>query len=439
MKKIKGFLVLITILATLVIFIGSVSAANLNLTDAGKASSGVKNYTAAHGHIPGYVYINNNNISSSSMLNIVTTFTVQLNKSTKTPVTIIKINTAKNPSGSATGTLQRSEYIKIANNIKNYISTHKTAPNYASSSLGNIRYESLVYAYSRIINYYNTNNRLPNNVVVTKIIGTDTKGVVLTKTADSTAPKVISTSPTNNANGIYLTSPITIKFSENITAGANYSGIYIKNLNTNKIVTITKSISLNTLTIKQSNNRLNNNLYQVYLPIGAVKDKQGNKLAASYSFKFKTVITTKTYSGYGVSFSYPANWKLQTETQDGTNIIMVSNIEGYNNPNDAPVFLIQIVPVPDGMSDQEAIDSIQNSGYLTGATRISNSTPTINGNKFYENIYTINNPKIHSEIMENKELLLVKNENIFIINFQSKQKTFDQESNFDVILKSLRI
>jgi parallel beta-helix repeat protein len=107
---------------------------------------------------------------------------------------------------------------------------------------------------------------------------------------DATAPTVIRTNPTSSATGISLTSPITITFSENVVAGSNYSGIYVKNLSTGKIVSITsKSIIGNILTIKQTYSRLNRNIYQVYLPAGAVKDSKGNILKTSYTFTFKTV------------------------------------------------------------------------------------------------------------------------------------------------------
>ena len=108
-------------------------------------------------------------------------------------------------------------------------------------------------------------------------------------TVNKIVPQVISTSPRNNAHGVSLTSPITIKFCENILAGVNYSKIYVKNLSTGKIVRITKTISGNTLTIKQSHSRLANNTYEIVIPSAAVKDSKGNKLLANYIFKFKAV------------------------------------------------------------------------------------------------------------------------------------------------------
>ena len=290
MKNIKGFLLFISIVAIFGMFMGSVSAAGLNLTDAELASSAVKNYTLTTGHVPSYVDVSDNNVTTPSFLNTITTYTVELDKNVKTPVTLTTTTKPTSPSGSAKGTLTKSEYVTIANNIKNYIAIHHTAPNYASSSIGNIRYESLVYIYSKIINYYLNNNTLPNTVLVSNINGIDTTGVII---STHKPPTVTSTSPSNNAAGITLTSPITIKFSENIKAGINYSKIYVKNLNTNKIVPITKTISLNILTIKQSINRLSNDNYQVYIPSGAVKDEYDNNLATTYTFKFNTSPSTK--------------------------------------------------------------------------------------------------------------------------------------------------
>ncbi|NYB26201.1 MAG: Ig-like domain-containing protein [Methanobacteriaceae archaeon] len=64
---------------------------------------------------------------------------------------------------------------------------------------------------------------------------------------------------------VSLTSAITITFSENIKAGTNFSGIYIKNLSTEKKVTLaSKVISGKTLTLKMAASRLRYNLYQVY-------------------------------------------------------------------------------------------------------------------------------------------------------------------------------
>ena len=64
----------------------------------------------------------------------------------------------------------------------------------------------------------------------------------VTKILDTIPPKRISTNPSNGANGISRTGTITVKFSENIKSSTNWSKIYMKNLTTGKIVTMSKSI-----------------------------------------------------------------------------------------------------------------------------------------------------------------------------------------------------
>ena len=106
-------------------------------------------------------------------------------------------------------------------------------------------------------------------------------------TLDKVAPKVTSTIPKNKQTKVSKTSTIYIKFSETIKASTTWSGIYVKNVNKNKKISISKSISKNTLTIKTSK-RSSKTTYQVYLPGGSVKDTAGNNLAVHYSTTFKT-------------------------------------------------------------------------------------------------------------------------------------------------------
>ena len=123
---------------------------------------------------------------------------------------------------------------------------------------------------------------------VTNLDGVGLASPYTVKFTTTKPPVVTSTNPVNNSQGASLTSPITVKFSSNIVASNNYSLIYVKNITTGQTVSITKSISGNTLTIKTNSSRLNQNVYQVFIPAGAVKDTAGTKFAADYSFRFKT-------------------------------------------------------------------------------------------------------------------------------------------------------
>ena len=101
------------------------------------------------------------------------------------------------------------------------------------------------------------------------------------------APTIIKTNPKYDAINIPLTTPLTITFSENILKGINYNNIYVKNVNTGKLVQITKTLSKNTLTIKMTKSRLHNDKYIIYIPKDAFKDLAGNQTVA-YTIKFKT-------------------------------------------------------------------------------------------------------------------------------------------------------
>ncbi|MCZ3371214.1 MULTISPECIES: Ig-like domain-containing protein [Methanobacterium] len=100
--------------------------------------------------------------------------------------------------------------------------------------------------------------------------------------------KVTSTYPKNGALGCSRTANIYIKFSQNIKASTYWSKIYVKNLKTGKIVSISKWISGNTLYIKTSSRRYAYYWYQVYIPAAAVKDYTNHNLSTGYTFKFKT-------------------------------------------------------------------------------------------------------------------------------------------------------
>ncbi|MTK63402.1 MAG: hypothetical protein F8N15_02425 [Methanobacterium sp.] len=153
--------------------------------------------------------------------------------------------------------------------------------------------------------YYTTNGKTPNNVslkytkpihinstTVLKFIAVDQfahKSSVYTKNyvIDKIPPKVVNATPKNNHAGFSLTAPITLTFNEKISKASQYNNIQIKNKNTGKLVSITKSVTGNKLTLKMVRSRLSLNNYQIYIPTGAFKDQAGNK-NSKYVSKFKT-------------------------------------------------------------------------------------------------------------------------------------------------------
>jgi methionine-rich copper-binding protein CopC len=151
-------------------------------------------------------------------------------------------------------------------------------------------------------------------------------------TSDTTPPTITTTNPINNATGVSLTTPVTITFSENIVAGTNFSGIYVKNLTTGNTVSIaSKTIVGNTLTIKQTKNRISNNQYKVYIPAGAVKDTSGNNLANAYYYTFKTVGGTVDTTPPKINSTNPANGSLGVSLTSAITINFNESILAGNN------------------------------------------------------------------------------------------------------------
>jgi predicted outer membrane repeat protein len=106
-------------------------------------------------------------------------------------------------------------------------------------------------------------------------------------TVDSIPPKIISTNPINNSINVSKNIIIAIIFSENIKTSTYFNNIVIKNLSTNQNLSLSRTISGNTLYIKTSTKSANT-VYQVTIPKWAIKDYAGNNLTANYTFRFKT-------------------------------------------------------------------------------------------------------------------------------------------------------
>ncbi len=129
-----------------------------------------------------------------------------------------------------------------------------------------------------------------SNTTTLKYIAVDnSQSRVYTQTyiIDTTAPILITTTPKNGATGASRTATISIRLSENIKSGINWSKITVKN-KYGKPVSFTKSISGNMLYIKTTYKRTSYSYYTIYIPAAALKDYAGNNLAKGYTFRFKT-------------------------------------------------------------------------------------------------------------------------------------------------------
>ena len=200
---------------------------------------------------------------------LVLTITSKPSKIQKEGYTVITADLTKDN----TGTLHTESYVPNGILVK------------FKTSLGKLKTSnsSIVNGISKII--LNTGFVLGTATVTATIDNIQKETQV--KIVDTIPPKISTTTPTNLKTGVSKTSTITIKFTENIKSSTYLNNISIKNLSTNKYLTISESIKGNTIIIKTTSKRTNT-WYKVTIPKAAVKDVVGNNLQANYTFKFKT-------------------------------------------------------------------------------------------------------------------------------------------------------
>lgn len=132
-----------------------------------QSASNVKNFIDTNKRLPNYVTIANQQITMPQFLLLLSEGVVNLNSGSTSSLTIKSVNSATNPTQTVkSGSLTKSEYVKLAGNLKTYVTSNGRLPNYVTSTLGKIRYESLIYMYSKIFVFYGTNKRLPNTATV---------------------------------------------------------------------------------------------------------------------------------------------------------------------------------------------------------------------------------------------------------------------------------
>ncbi|HHW16492.1 MAG TPA: hypothetical protein GXX31_03805 [Methanothermobacter sp.] len=86
--------------------------------------------------------------------------TVNINAGNLAQIPHVLVESPPGPSGNyKAGKIYKSEYLKVAVKILDFINTTERAPNYATS-LGRVPYQRPMYA--KIINFWKNNSRLPS-------------------------------------------------------------------------------------------------------------------------------------------------------------------------------------------------------------------------------------------------------------------------------------
>jgi hypothetical protein len=132
-----------------------------------KSANNVKKFVDTNKRLPNYVTISNLQLTMPQYLMLLSYGVVNLKNGNTGSITLKTISGASNPTQTVkTGTLGKTEYVKMAGNLKTFMGTYGRLPNYLTSSLGKMRYESLIYTYSKVVAFYGYNKRLPNTVSV---------------------------------------------------------------------------------------------------------------------------------------------------------------------------------------------------------------------------------------------------------------------------------
>jgi len=131
------------------------------------ATGAVLTFVDMNKTLPVDVNISGISVGMSQFLELLTAAVLNINNTSTDLIALGNYDNAPNPSENITNSIINStEYLDIANRLKNFMDSNGRVPNYATdTSNGNtIRFESLVYMYSKILNSYNQTGVLPDKI-----------------------------------------------------------------------------------------------------------------------------------------------------------------------------------------------------------------------------------------------------------------------------------
>lgn len=275
-------------------------------TEINTAATKVKNFVETNKRLPNYVNMKNKQVKMPQFLLLLSYDVTQTNSGSKSSVVLKNVKTPTKPTETVkTGSLTKTEYIKLANTLKSSINTKGKVPNYVSSTKGNIRYESLVYSYSKTMNYYAKNKKLPSTVSIapwTKTEGTTTK---------------TTTTTTQAASGTSFTINQIVTASNNVKSYVEQNGKIPSTVTVNgKKINTPQFLQLLSYTIAQLNSgsKASITLKSVTSPTKPTETvKDGTLLKAEY-VKLAQTVKTATSKGKAPDYADSTLGKIRYET-----------------------------------------------------------------------------------------------------------------------------
>ena len=135
-----------------------------------------------HNKMPTTVTIAGRDISISQFLQLLAQNLLDIYNDQSSTLTTQNISMAPSPvENIESGTIQKTEYIQLIENLISFTNTNTRLPNYLSTTLGKMRYESVLYLLLKVNSFYNTNGRLPGYVSLTPWTGTTTTSMAADK------------------------------------------------------------------------------------------------------------------------------------------------------------------------------------------------------------------------------------------------------------------
>ena len=135
----------------------------INKKTLAKTSTSFMNYVEKNGKFP-KVKISNKNYSNAEYLYLVSK-AVENNSNSKIEIRNKLVKPYNNTkSKSVKGSINKTEYVKMAGKTRKFIEKNQRAPNWVSSSKGKIPCNQLILMYSKCLDTYNKTGKLPNAV-----------------------------------------------------------------------------------------------------------------------------------------------------------------------------------------------------------------------------------------------------------------------------------
>ena len=244
-----------------------------------KTSTSFMNSVEKNGKFP-KVKISNRNYSNTEYLYLLSK-AVENNSNSKIEMKSNLVKPYNNTKcKSVKGTINKTEYVKIASKTRKFIEKNHRAPNWASSSKGNIPYNQLILLYSKCLDNYNKTNKLPSSVKLDNLDLDIIKNKINKKTVKSTSN---DSAKKTNATIAKKTNSST-KANTTTSKKTNSS---VKKTNTTKTATKTNG----TATVKNKANNTNSNVSLVEKSLDYINSIINNILDKLDPSKYQIDIT----------------------------------------------------------------------------------------------------------------------------------------------------